>query len=281
MKKNFFALIVISIISTTCFSQKYNLSGNDVRSDYIVRTEITMSINNGKLTRGSGYNLKTIDIDQFVLSDITEEKRVDDNLFYTTLLSKTYTSVDDTDKTNAQIEYDNIQGETVELLKGINGKYSVVDTSSYSKSDIDEIERSINYNDQFELLTYPTSVSVGDSWVVEDSELVHKFGGIVKEGECEYTLLKVIKNKKEKIAIIYFTINMKCVNVVSESNVVEMDFLYNGKIKRSITYGIDREISGKGVLTMTYIEKKRGRDVKSSLTGKSFFKGKQQLFKEI
>jgi hypothetical protein len=281
MKKNFFALIVMSIIYTTCFSQKYNLSGNDVRSDYIVRTEITMSIENGKLTRGSGYNQKTIDIDQFVLSDITEEKRVNDNLFYTTLLSKTYTSVDDSDKTNAQIEYDNIQGETVELLKGFNGKYSVVDTSSYSKTDIEEIERSINFNDEFELLTYPASVSVGDSWVVEDSELVHKFCGVVKEGECEYTLLKVIKNKKEKIAIIYFTINMKCVNVVSESNVVEMDFLYNGKIKRSISYGIDREISGKGVLTMTYIEKKRGRDVKSSLTGKSFFKGKQQLFKEI
>lgn len=281
MKKIFFALIVISIISTTCFSQKYNLSGNDVRSDYIVRTEITMSIENGKLTRGSGYNLKTIDIDQFVLSDITEEKRVNDNLFYTTLLSKTYTSVDDSDKTKAQIEYDNIQGETVELFKGINGKYSVVDTSSYSKSDIEEIERSINYNDEFESLTYPASVSVGDSWIVEDSELVHKFGGVVKEGECEYTLLKVIKNKKEKIAIIYFTLNMKCVNIDSDSNVVEMDFLYNGKIKRSITYGIDREISGKGVLTMTYIEKKRGRDVRSTLTGKSFFKGKQQLFKEI
>ena len=280
MKKQLLLIIMSFSMITFCKSQNVNLLGDNVAKYDFLRSEMNMKIVDAKITVSDSYRTENGTV-KMEISSITERKQKEDNIEFLILSDKQLTEIEIEGETKIEKEFSNLTGEKINLIQNEGGDYKIENEENYTDEEIKEIREKYAYKEDFsEMFFYPKSVKIGDSWTVEGNKLLYITGGIKAEGKCELTLVKVDDDNGDKIATIFFNMDATTTDLDAKSNLVKMNFVLNGKIKRSLVYGIDRDMNSTGMVTLSMNEKESGQGVSFEIIGKCTMKGRERLYEE-
>lgn len=276
MKPLFCLLLVLISYVDIINAQQFNLNGDSKTSSDVVRTELKFTLENAKITLLNSYRSKSLTLEKMEELIVTERKKYTDRMEITILYDKT--TIQNESKT--EVQFDELTGEKLLFQKTSTG-YLIENLDQYSTEQQAQIKSIYDYREEaYEKVIYPNNIATGDSWIVEGKELNYLLGKGISKGNAEFTLVKVVNVRGEKIATILYSMDVTYQELGEDGEIEEGNIVLSGKIKRSLTYYIDRGITGVGLITTKGGIKHEGRTVQAEIMSKVVIEGKERLFTE-